>query len=587
MKKGFILFLLFIYFTGLNAQEKKKENAKDTVKTEVVNIVTTYNPKIADANKLKKNPEIKLSEKSKKKKLKYSIFSVPVASTFIPKTGVVKGIDVGIKERIYKNYVAAGFGNYTTPFIEASMHYETRFKNEMGLYTKYISSNDNVKNSPINSTFSNFKTNIFYKQKERYFDWKVTLNSAQNKYNWYGLPDYLKQSTITGAINGLQTYNHFELVGDLDFEDSILKNSKASISYFSDAYQSREIMAQLGTKFNFPLDFWLIDDIVIDTKIEFLKGSFKNNYAGDSGIDYSIITAKIHPEYNFTYDDFSIKTAIKLFASLDTENSATNILIYPELIISKPIIKNFLNAYTGVTGGLKTNTYKDFTEENPYVSPTLFMTQTSERYNVFLGANGKINNDMSFNFKASYKNEEDKPLFIRNNSKSNGTNLIANSIPLKGYEFGNSFEVFYDDVTTTTFLGEFEYDVTKRITTGAILQYDSYSVKKHYEAWNLPEFQASIFGKYKNDKWYATTNIFYVGERKVVNYNGQFPSSLSTFNTLNSFVDLNLNGGYHFNDKLSVFLKLNNVLNTSYQRFSNFDVQGFQVLGGLTYKFDF
>jgi outer membrane receptor protein involved in Fe transport len=50
---------------------------------------------------------------------------------------------------------------------------------------------------------------------------------------------------------------------------------------------------------------------------------------------------------------------------------------------------------------------------------------------------------------------------------------------------------------------------------------------------------------------------------------------------------VNLNGGYHFNDKFSAFLRLNNVLNTAYQRFANFNTQGFQALAGITYKFDF
>ena len=107
------------------------------------------------------------------------------------------------------------------------------------------------------------------------------------------------------------------------------------------------------------------------------------------------------------------------------------------------------------------------------------------------------------------------------------------------------------------------------------------------EKWNLPTMQASFLGKYKEDKWFATTNMFYVSERKDALYNAQFPSSLRGIETINSFIDVNLNGGYHFNDKFSAFLKANNILNTKYQRFANFDTQGFQILGGITYKFDF
>ena len=56
---------------------------------------------------------------------------------------------------------------------------------------------------------------------------------------------------------------------------------------------------------------------------------------------------------------------------------------------------------------------------------------------------------------------------------------------------------------------------------------------------------------------------------------------------LGSYVDLNLKGGYVFTDRLTAFAKANNVLSTNYERFTNFDAQGIQVLLGITYKFDF
>ena len=61
---------------------------------------------------------------------------------------------------------------------------------------------------------------------------------------------------------------------------------------------------------------------------------------------------------------------------------------------------------------------------------------------------------------------------------------------------------------------------------------------------------------------------------------------MSKIEIIDSFVDVNVNGGYHFNDKFSTFIKLNNILNTDYQRFANFNTQGFQILGGIAYKFD-
>ncbi|APZ45137.1 hypothetical protein BW723_01980 [Polaribacter reichenbachii] len=589
MKKGLIIFLIFFALIGTKAQQTKPVVAKDTVKTEVVEVITTYNPEIADANKIHKNPVIKLSDKSKKKKLTYNIFSAPVASTFIPKSGVVKGIDVGVKERIYDNYIAAGFGNFTSPYFEAYLHNYTRFESEIGVSLKYQASLANIENTDLDSDFSNLLASVSYEQEERYFDWKFILNTELNNYNWYGLQENSFAPSTIQNIEENQAYKFFNATGEIDFLDSYIDKSVLSLSYFMDDYNSSEFFINLNTNFDLPIDFISrsLNNLQLKTSLELLNGEFKSNYTSDTALKYSIFTAKVNPEYNTTFSGFSIKLGAKLFGSFDAENNVNNVLVYPDVKIQKSIISETLNAYVGVFGDFKTNTYKKFTEENPYVSPTLFITQTAEKYNAFLGFNGVINNDLSFNISASYKEEQDKALFIRNNSKSDGTNNFINGVVLQGFEYGNSFNLVYDDVKTTSFLAELEYDLTKRITLSTNVQFDNYTMTSQFEAWNLPTIQAAFIGKYNNNKWYATTNIFYIGDRKDVIYESTSPSAVSAIQTLDAFVDVNLNGGYHFNDKFSAFLRFNNILNSDYQRFANFNVQGFQVLGGVTYKFDF
>jgi len=586
MKKGFTLFLTSFIFLSINAQ--KKEVVKDTVKTEVVNIVTKYNPKIADAKKIKKNPKIKLLKKNNKKKLKYTIFSAPVASTFIPKSGGVKGIDIGVKERIYKNYVAAGFGNYTTPFFDAFLHHSTRFKNEIGFYAKYLAAQENIENSILNTNFSNFNVGAFYKKYDRYFDWKVSLNSERDTYNWYGLPKISFTEPITNTIIEEQVYNYFELIGEFDFTDSYIDYGRIKGFYFTESFNSSEIFVKFDTKIDLPLTFLnpKLNDISIKTSAEYLKGEFKNSYKDLNRMEYSTTTIELNPEYKIKYGNFLLKTGIKLTASFDNKNDVTNSFILPDVYLEGGIVKNYLNIYGGVTGDLKTNTYKGFSEENPYISPTLLITQTLEKLNLFVGFNGKINNNLGFNIKASYKKEEDKPLFLRNAYKSDGTNNSVNGTTLKGYEYGNSFNVYYDDVKTTSIFTEIEYDYSNNLSFGLQGTYNIYKLENATEAWNLPTIETSISTKYKKNKWFANADVFYVSERKDGLYSSQFPSAVSKIEIIDSFVDVNVNGGYHFNDKFSTFIKLNNILNTDYQRFANFNTQGFQILGGFAYKFD-
>ena len=76
--KNLTLLLLLLIFNFSVAQEK------ENLGTEVVNIVKPYSPTISDAFKVKETPKLNDSTNTEKKEVNYSIFSVPVASTFTP-----------------------------------------------------------------------------------------------------------------------------------------------------------------------------------------------------------------------------------------------------------------------------------------------------------------------------------------------------------------------------------------------------------------------------------------------------------------------------------------------------------------------
>ncbi len=585
--KKILSFICFCTVVGIAAQDHSKK--KDTIKTEVVEIETRYNPKIADANKIVKKPTIKILEKSKRKKLVYSIFSAPVASTFVPKTGVVKGIDVGVKERIFNNFVALGYGNYASPYTEMYFHYNSKFENDFGLHLKYSGSQENLRNSVLNSTFSNIETTVFYSQNERFYKWKTYLSAKQNSYNWYGLPDLNFSTLAIGQIEEQQNYNQFNLGGEISFEDSKIEIVKFDLQYFTDAWNSSELYADGSAIFKFPVDFLFrnSNEISISTQMEYLRGRFQQSYSSDAPLDHHFLTLNASPRYKFKWGAIAIDLGTKLFLSFDIENDLQHFLVYPDVNVQFPIVKDFVSVYGGISGGLTTNNFASFTEQNPYVSPTLFMTQTNQKYHAFGGIKALATNDLSVHLGISRKNEEDKPLFIRNNSKSDGATTSLNGSDLKGFEYGNSFSVIYDDVITMTFAGELAYEASKYLSVSTSLRYHVFDTRNSAEAWNLPNTEASILAKFKKKNWYGSASINYFGDRKDALYSGIYPSNTIGIQTIAGFVDANLNGGYHFNDQFTVFVKINNFINGKYQQFANFDVQRFQAILGLSYKFDF
>ena len=584
MKKYSFVLILIMSLGQVFSQKKPKK--KDSI-VEVINVITSYTPTISDAFKIKKTPKIILSNTISKKKLSYSIFSAPVASTFVPKSGVVKGIDVGKKERLFDNYLALGFGNYTTPFIEFFLHQNRKFETDYGIYLKYTSSENGVKNTFLNNEFSTLNLGGFYLKEERGFTWKIGGNMYQKQYNWYGLPNISFDNNTINSIAAKQTYGFYEVESEVVFEDSYFDNIKGALSLFDDKFGSKEVGFLLKPSLKIPLGFISknLSELELQTNINYLQGEFEQNYLNNSNIKYSFFNLGIHPVYRVNWNKLSIKLGSKIYLTSDIKNSLTDILAYPDIEITYPVISNLINFYAGASGDLHMNSFQNFSEQNPFVSPTLFLTQTNEQYNLFGGINGIISSNISFNVKASYKSDEDHALFVRNNSKSNG--VFNASTSLLGYEYGNSFNVFYDDISTLSIFGEIEIDASKRFSIGATIQINSYSTTFQQEAWNLPKIEGAIYGKYKNNNWYANANIFFVGSRMDVQYNGTFPSTIASIESLDAFTDMNLNGGYHFSDFFSAFVKLNNILGIDYDRYANYNVLGLQALAGITYKFDF
>ena len=452
---------------------------------------------------------------------------------------------------------------------------------------KYTSSENGVKNTFLNNEFSTLNLGGFYLKEERGFTWKIGGNMYQKQYNWYGLPNISFDNNIINSIAAEQTYGFYEVESEVVFEDSYFDNIKGALSLFDDKFGSKEVGFLLKPSLKIPLGFISknLTELELQTNINYLQGEFEQNYLNNSNIKYSFFNLGIHPVYRVNWNKLSIKLGSKIYLTSDIENSLTDILAYPDIEITYPVITNLINLYAGAGGDLYMNSFQKFSEQNQFVSPTLFLTQTNEQYNLFGGINGTISSNISFNVKASYKSNEDHALFVRNNSKSNG--VFNASTSLLGYEYGNSFNVFYDDISTLSIFGEIEIDASKRFSIGATIQTNTYTTTFQQEAWNLPKIEGAIYGEYKNNNWYANANIFFVGSRMDVQYNGTFPSTIAGIESLDAFTDMNLNGGYHFSDFFSAFVKLNNILGTDYDRYANYNVLGFQALAGITYKFDF
>lgn len=575
---------LFFLFAGLQAgfAQKKDEN----IGTEVVNVVKPYTPTISDAFKVKETPTLEDEDNTKKEEIKYNIFSFPVASTFTPAKGRAAAVDKTKQEKLYKNYATLGVGNYGTLNAELFVTENLNRNEYVGGMLRHLSSQGGIDDILLDDKFYNTSLDLTYGNQQKDFSWNVDAGYQHQVYNWYGLrndfandlADPQDRQDLINSIDPQQTYQNIYVGGRFSAKESIFKEASLKFNHFSDAFGSSENRFYVKPTVGFEISGRKINANFI---IDYLGGSFEKDYFGLTDINYGYTNIGVQPSFVYQQDDLTVNLGAGLFYSMDNENSDNKFFVYPQITATYRIVGDVMIAYAGAEGSLKQNSYRDLVQENFFVSPTLGIAPTDQKYDVYVGLKGKIANNVGFNIRGSYKNEDQKAMFLNNPYNNENANQ-------EGYAFGNSFNVVYDNVKTISFFGELKADLSKNVSFGVSGTFNSYTTDDQAEAWNLPELQIAANLDFNiTEKWYAGTSLFFVGERKdVFSYTSLLRNELETV-TLDSYFDLNAHVGYKYNDRLTAFLKGNNLTSQDYQKWLNYPVQGIQVMLGASYKFDF
>tara|TARA_R110001606_G_scaffold94460_2_gene209437 strand:+ start:769 stop:2520 length:1752 start_codon:yes stop_codon:yes gene_type:complete len=580
-KHIFTLIFLTLGFQVVFAQEEEKD-----LGTETVTVTKAYTPTVSDAFKIKSVPNMNDSIVLQKKPITYGIFSVPVASTFTPSKGAASKVERLPPPVLYNSYASLGAGLYGNVLGEFYTSRTINRDENFDIGFNHLSSRGGIDGVELNDTFYDTRLDASYAKRDRDLDWGAAIGLQHQLYNWYGIEPGVFSETVINSIDERQNYFMGEASGHINVEDAYFKRADLTYRRFFDAVSSGENRAIFNTGFEFP-----INDEVFNAKVkvDYVGGTFENadvsSTTNDNGISYGNLQVGVNPSLKMLRDDLSLNLGVNLVYGMDLENSESNFYIYPAVTASYRLLDESVIAYGGVTGELKQNSYYDFVEGNPFVSPTLTVAPTDSQYNAYVGFKGQLLPNLSYNVKGSYSAENNKPLYVlnpRNDFRSDE----------KGYYYGNSFDLFYDDIKTLGIFGELNVDVNRNFTLGVNAEVYDYNTETGNPAWNLPNLKASLFMDYQiGEKWYAGANLFYVGERDDFSSNviqNALPSDFpATQITLDGFFDANAHIGYRYTDQWSFFIKGANLSNNDYQRWANFQVQGIQVLGGATYKFDF
>ena len=555
----------------------QENTPKDSLDTQLVKVVKPYTPKISDAFKLKQPPSLDDQQNRPKQTIEYTIYSIPVASTFTPAKSKSIGLEQLKKEKKFSNIASLSGGNYTSIKGDLFLNKSIAKGKNLSTFLSHQSSQGGIEDMFLDDGFSTNTAQFKYAVDQRSLNWNVGLNAQRFMTNWYGLaPEFDVEQNK--SFDAKQVVSIFEAKGGLNINEGVLDAADLKVYKLSDDFDTNEIRAQLNTKFNLNI---LDQTIQSHVNLDVLKGNFDQNYTTTQAIDYGNLTASIIPSYKFERSNLILNLGLKTVYLNDTERSKQKFYVYPNISASYAVVNSILIAYAGIEGDLMQNTYRDLYAINSFVFPTLNISPTLMPYKFFLGTKGKLSNSFSYDVSGVFSRQNDAVFFQKNTPQI--------SLNQRSYQYGNSFGIVYDNLETLTFQGTLNFDLSDKFNFVAKTSLSSYNLSNEKHAWNLPEIQSSVDIRYHpTDRLNLGLQGFYYGARyDLQKFEPSVIFNPSKITKLDAFLDLNIDASYMLTPRWTVTLKLNNVLGKNYQRWMHYPVQGVQVSAGAFYKFDF
>jgi hypothetical protein len=457
-------------------------------------------------------------------------------------------------EKFYGGNLTAGFGNYLTPYLDASLFNKRENKYALGVNLNHISSRNgpvDKQNSGSSETGATVDT--------RYYGQKLTvgakLNYDRRMVHFYGYPEGLE----VDADSIKQVYNHFNLglwFGNTNKNDDFDYIVEANYNYIKDKTFSS---SESRTEVNFLSNYFLKEGLRFHLDVNTMFSSYKN----PESLSRNLISVK--PFVFYKFGDFDLTGGLDFVVQNDTTSSSNSVLLYPFIDVAYHL-NDYYSFFLKLDGDMEQVDFESIVDQNPFIGQGMELRHSNKKFGIDWGVRGNVNN--YFNFLAGFKLSEYKDLYFFLNDSLNPA----------------TFQLVYEEENTNVMniYGELVLSRIKNYNLGIRADYFNYSTKTLEEAWHRPTFKLTGTFRYNlYDKIVLGTNIYYISGMKARSYEDTVEETI----TLSAIFDLNLSIQYLFSDRLGAFLRFDNIIGRNYERYYRYPSRGIQIIGGVSINF--
>lgn len=584
------IFIIGLGVVSLTASAQKK----DSTLTRQVMLEREYTPTMQDASRVNLTPNI-YSPVIKPKEIKF-VSTTPQVSLQHNQLGASASGDIKTDVLFDKKrgYLSIGAGSHGNIEGAAGVRIVDMERDRLDLFVTHSSTSgtvdyidgDDFVSKDVKAKYMDTKANLQY---EHIFTPSVlSLGVSYNNksYNYYG--NSFLPSTFGGAFpyeyNTKQGVDVFNVGAGLrsseQYEGFLKYMVNLNYSYFKNKYGLETTDNVSGGQLNADVDFFTEfgADKTIGIRGGIMNQSFsdkvkliENAYHG-----YTNITG--NPYIRFQGANWDAELGLSLSALFDVK-TAFNVSPNVKFNVHVNDVNTF---YAEVGGGVNNNTFLDILQENRYVNLATRVEYSKTLYDAKAGFRSGVVPGLEFDIFAGYKHTRKDHLYVATAAgqwANMGSPLYAD---VSTGHIGGLLKTKLIPMTTLSakIVGYF-YNVKYKDGYVSVIEKDVFSEKK---AWGRPSFTAELNADVQPfDKLTLSLNYLYAGGRKGVTLNAN--SSLGPDAKMNDINELNFRGEYRITDWVSVNARLNNILFQKYELQYGYPLQGFNILGGLSFKF--
>jgi hypothetical protein len=482
-------------------------------------------------------------------------------------------------DKLYPGYVRLGIGNYSSPLGELYYNSMRNRKVNYGVALKHNSSFGSIKGYAP-SSFDLTSGRVFGDFFSRKFRIQPELNYLNHGYHYYGIVDTTNSIGKDSLRNRIQGIGGSFKFSNYTTKDSahLLYTLYTNYMYFHEFQKDTDTLGLNGKNNQF--------SIGTDMKYKFKKNIFALNF----DINYNLYHYNLadtgfstgyseHEQRNWlfhlrpTISSYGKNWKVTYGVDLNLETPADTVFkVIPVIEAKYSLFNDMFIPYVGIDGGVIQNSFANLNRRNEFMltNSRLYNSKTTNFYG---GIKGTLSKTISFNARVAYKMVDNMVLF------SNDT----------VFSDAYKFNVIYSDLNVFSIDGSFSYQNGEKLKIDLLGEYNQYisnsNLALYQYAWHLPTYVITLRGNYNlYEKIYVKLDFSLQGGRKSLE--GLLDQDDTTpIGDMGIIADANFHAEYRYSKRLSAFLQFNNLAAQRYQRWYGYPVQGFQVLGGVTFGF--